>query len=246
MDHYISSGNDVLDSLCNGIESDVITTIYGPAGSGKTNFCIMLAVDVISSGKKVLYIDTDGSFSPERLRQIAEGRGLDYKVLLDSMLFYKPVTFQEQKGVFDKLKNIMTDSLGAVIVDSIAMLYRLEFGKSSDEIYGINRELGRQLSFLSEISRKKKIPILITNQVYSSFEEKDKINMVGGDILRYGSKCLIEIKPYKSMRRARLVRHRSLPEDKEVFFQITQEGAKIYEEQDRSSAPETESEKQVQ
>ncbi|MFP4117902.1 MAG: DNA repair and recombination protein RadB [Candidatus Woesearchaeota archaeon] len=235
MEHFLSSGNEVLDNLCMGIESDVITTIYGPAGSGKSNFCIMMAADVISRGKKVLYIDTDGSFSPERLKQIAEGKGLDYKEMLDSMLFYKPVTFQEQKGVFDKLKSIMTDTLGLVIVDSIAMLYRLEFGKSSDEIYGINRELGRQLSFLSEISRKKRIPILITNQVYSSFDEKDKINMVGGDILRYGSKCLIEIKPYKTVKKARLVRHRSLPQDKEVLFRITQQGVELVDN-DASSA----------
>ncbi len=234
MGHYTSSGNEVLDELCNGIENDVITTIYGPAGSGKTNFCIMLAVDVASKGKKVLYIDTDGSFSTERLKQVSVAKGLDHKEMLDRMLFYRPVTFQEQKGVFDKLKSLMTDTIGLVVVDSIAMLYRLEFGKSSEEIYGINRELGRQLSFLSEISRKKGIPILMTNQVYSSFEEKEKINMVGGDILRYGSKCLIEIKPYRNVRRARLVRHRSLPQDKEIFFRITQEGAEIVDSKEES------------
>ena len=240
MEHYISSGNEVLDKLCNGIENDVITTIYGPAGSGKTNFCILLSADVISKGKKVLYIDTDGSFSPERLKQISKGKNLDYTELLENMLFYKPVTFQEQKEVFDKLKNLMTDSLGLIIVDSIAMLYRLEFGKSSDEIYGINRELGRQLSFLSEISRKKRIPILITNQVYSSFEEKDKVNMVGGDILRYGSKCLIEIKPYRNIRKVRLVRHRSLPQDKEVYFKITQDGVEVVDDNQKTESPETE------
>ena len=240
MEHYISSGNEVLDRLCNGIESDVITTIYGPAGSGKTNFCILLSADVVSKGKKVLYIDTDGSFSPERLKQISKGKNLDYTELLENMLFYKPVTFQEQKEVFDKLKNLMTDSLGLIIVDSIAMLYRLEFGKSSDEIYGINRELGRQLSFLSEISRKKRIPILITNQVYSSFDEKDKVNMVGGDILRYGSKCLIEIKPYRNIRKVRLVRHRSLPQDKEVYFKITQDGVEVVDDNQKTESPETE------
>lgn len=235
MEHFISSGSPVLDELCNGIEKDVITTIYGPAGSGKTNFCILLAVDVIDKGKKVLYIDTDGSFSTERLRQITDARNMDLKSILDNLIFYKPVNFQEQKNVFDKLKDVSTDTLGLVIVDSIAMLYRLELGKNSEEIYGINRELGRQLSFLSEISRKKKIPIMITNQVYSSFEEKDKVNMVGGDILRYSSKCLVEIKPYKNARKARLVRHRSLPQDSEVSFKITQSGAELLK--DTNSEP---------
>lgn len=231
MDHFISAGNDVLNELCSGIEKDVITTIYGPAGSGKTNFCILAVVEAIQNSKKVVYIDTDGSFSVERLRQIAKARGLTPEDILEHVVFYKPTNFQEQKNVFDKLKSIISEKVGLIVVDSIAMLYRLELGKSSEEIYGINRELGKQLSFLSEIARTKNIPILVTNQVYSSFEEKDKVNMVGGDILRYSSKCLIELKQYKTMKKAVLMRHRSLPEQRQLLFVITEEGAEPIEEE---------------
>ncbi len=227
MSHFIPSGCSVVDGLCNGIERDVITTIYGPAGSGKTNFCIMASVETVEQGKKVLYIDTDGSFSPDRLRQIAEGKGASTEKILESMIFYKPVNFQEQKRVFDKLRELVSERIGLIVVDSIAMLYRLELGKNSEEVYGINRELGKQLSILSETARKQNIPVLITNQVYSAFEEKDKVNMVGGDILRYSSKCLIELKSYKNIKRAILVRHRSLPQDKEVAFKITGDGAEL-------------------
>jgi DNA repair protein RadB len=230
MNHFISAGNEVLNELCSGIEKDVITTLYGPAGSGKTNFCILAAVEAVSTGKKVVYIDTDGSFSVERLRQITESRDMKQEDILEQMIFYKPVNFQEQKAVFDNLKTSITEKVGLIIVDSIAMLYRLELGKSSEEIYGINRELGKQLSFLSEIARKKQIPILVTNQVYSSFEEKDKVNMVGGDILRYSSKCLIELKQYRTMKKAILMRHRSLPEQREALFTITNAGAELVDE----------------
>ena len=235
VEHFLSSGNEVLDNLCNGIEKDVITTIYGPAGSGKTNFCILAAVEFVKANKKVVYIDTDGSFSVERLRQIAESSSKSAKEILEHMSFYKPVNFEEQKSVFDKLKTMITDKVGLIIVDSIAMLYRLEMGKNSDDVYSINRELGKQLSLLSEIARKKHIPVLLTNQVYSSFEEKDKVNMVGGDILRYSSKCLIELKSFKTLRKGVLVRHRSFPTNREVIFKITQSGAEVVQSEDNNT-----------
>ncbi|MFW5852825.1 MAG: DNA repair and recombination protein RadB [Nanoarchaeota archaeon] len=229
-EHFISSGSNVLDNLCEGIEKDVITTIYGPAGSGKTNFCILTAVETVRNDKKVIYIDTDGSFSVERLRQISAAIGKKTEEIMQHMVFYKPVNFQEQKLVFDKLRTIISDKVGLIVVDSIAMLYRLEIGKNSEEVYNINKELGKQLSLLSEIARKKNIPILITNQVYSSFEEKEKVNMVGGDILRYSSKCLIELKSFKNSRKAMLIRHRSFPRDKEIIFKITESGAETIED----------------
>ena len=234
IEHFLSSGSPALDALCNGIEKDVITTIYGPAGSGKTNFCILASVDFVKKGKKVVYVDTDGSFSVERLRQIAESSSSTAKEIIEHMVFYKPVNFDEQKIVFDKLKTAISDNIGLVVVDSIAMLYRLEIGKSSDDVYSINKELGKQLSFLSEIARKKHIPILITNQVYSSFEEKEKVNMVGGDILRYSSKCLIELKLYKNARKAILIRHRSFPMNKEILFKITQSGTEVIDSEEQN------------
>lgn len=235
IEHFLSSGSSALDTLCSGIEKDVITTIYGPAGSGKTNFCILASVDFVKKGKKVIYIDTDGSFSVERLRQIAESSSSSAEEILEHMVFYKPVNFSEQKAVFDKLKTVIGESVGLIIVDSIAMLYRLEMGKNSEDVYSINKELGKQLSFLSEIARKKHIPILITNQVYSSFEEKDKVNMVGGDILRYSSKCLIELKSYKNARKAILIRHRSFPMNKEALFKITESGTEVITESENQN-----------
>lgn len=228
-DHFIPSGSEVLDSLCKGIERDVVTTIYGPAGSGKTNFAILASVSVVDSGKKVIYIDTDGSFSVERLKQIATAAGKDPKDILEQMVFYKPVNFKEQKVVFDKLRTGVNDSIGLIVVDSIAMLYRLELGKNADEVYDINRELGRQISYLSEIARKKNIPIFLTNQVYSAFDDRnrDKVQMVGGDILRYSSKCLIELQNYKTSKKALLKRHRSFPQGRENLFKIIEAGAEL-------------------
>lgn len=228
MDTKISTGSAALDWLLEGgYEREVITTIYGPAGSGKTNLCLIFAKQL--SDKKVIYIDTEGSFSLSRFRQLTE----DYKTALKNIVLLKPTTFPEQKKAFEQLKGLINKDIGAIIVDSIAMLYRLEIGQTK-KIYEVNKQLGAQLSALTEIARKNNIPILVTNQVYADFENKDKINIVGGDLLKYQSKCLIELQRTEKGRKAIVRKHRSIEEGKEISFIITDLG--IEEEQDEQSS----------
>lgn len=217
----VPTGSKILDKMLEGgYEKDVITTIYGPAGSGKTVLAMLCSINMARTGKKIIYIDTENSFSVERLKQIAP----DYKKILDNIVFLKPVSFEEQKKSFEKLKDLVNDKIGLIVVDTIAMLYRLELGQN-EEVYEVNRMLGKQISYLSEISRKKNIPVLITNQVYSNFEEKGKVNIVGGDILKYGSKCLIELQiTPQNNRRVILKKHRSIAQEKSIYLKIVQTG----------------------
>ena len=141
----ISTGSKILDNLLQGgYETDIITTIYGPAGSGKTNFCLLAAISTHKRNKKTIYIDTEGGFSLERLKQLTP----NWKKVLNNTVFLKPTTFSEQKQAFKKLKEITEKNIGLIIVDTIAMLYRLELG--NDKNQEINRELGRQLNHLVE------------------------------------------------------------------------------------------------
>ena len=221
----IPTGSKILDKLLDdGYEKDIITTIYGPAGSGKTNLCIMCAMNTAREGKKVIYIDTENNFSIERFKQICQSINQNYAKLLNNIVFLRPASFDEQKKTFEKLKDIVNDKIGLIIFDSVAMLYRLEIGKNED-VYDVNKALGMQLAYLKEIASKKHIPILITNQVYSDFEEKDKVNMVGGDLLRYASKCLLELQITPSgNRRCIIKKHRSIRENSEITFKIVEGG----------------------
>jgi DNA repair protein RadB len=218
----IATGSKILDKMLGGgYETDVINTIYGPAGSGKTVLAMLCCLGVARSGKKVIYIDTENSFSVERLKQIAP----DYEKILSNMVFLKPINFSEQKKAFEKLKNLVNDKIGLIVVDTIAMLYRIELGQKAAEFYDINSSLGKQISHLSGIARKKSIPILITNQVYADFEKKGQVKLVGGDILKYGSKCLIELQiTPQNNRRAILKKHRSIAQEKSIYFKIIQGG----------------------
>jgi len=225
----ISTGSLELNEFLNGgYEKDVITTYYGPAGSGKTNLCMIAAVDMARKGKKVIFIDTEGGFSVDRLRQLTDDS------VLKNILLLKATNFSEQQELFNKLLDEVNDeNLGLIIVDSIVMLYRLELGiareKANDKsILGINRSMSRQLRILNEIARKKLIPVIITDQVYADFiksgEQKEKkVHMVGGDLLKYWSKCIVELRINKDRRHAILRKHRSLPR-KDLSFYRTDKG----------------------
>jgi len=169
---------------------------------------------------KVIYVDTENNFSLDRLQQIAP----DYQKILSNIVLIKPTSFEEQKEGFEKLKKGLNDKTGLIVVDTIAMLYRLKLGKA-ENVYEVNRELGRQLSDLGEIAAKKKIPVIMTNQIYADLNKGEGVKIVGGDLLKYASKCLIELQALSSGNRRFILRkHRSIPSDKEFLFKIVEGG----------------------
>ena len=169
----ISSGSyDLNKWLHGGYEEDVITMIAGSPGSGKTNFAILVACSQAKKGNKVLFIDTEGGFSVDRVRQIV---GEGHEKYLENIILAEPVSFGDQKKLFVKiLERIKKEDIKLIIVDGMAMLYRLELGdaiqsKEDNKIKAVNREVAKQMRILAEIARNKNIPVLVTNQVYSEF-----------------------------------------------------------------------------
>ncbi|VVB79415.1 DNA repair and recombination protein RadB [uncultured archaeon] len=228
----ISAGSfDLNKFLYGGYETDIITTIYGPGGSGKTNLCMLVAVSQAKKGNKVIYVDTEGGFSSERVKQMLGKDPSLLEQVLQNIMILKPTSFEEQEEAFEQLlKHVKKGGISLIIIDSIAMLYRIELGdaiktEEVSEIQAVNRKLANQLRILNELSRKQNIPVIVTNQVYSSFvqnqdEKREKqYSMVGGDLLKYWSKCIIEVQNFRGRRSLKLRKHRSLPE-KELEFEI--------------------------
>ncbi len=206
-----------LDKLLDGgIDSDSVTNIYGPAGSGKTNICMLAARENFRNGGKTLYIDTETNFSFERARQI-EPRFEDF---MKSIFLKNVYTWKEQH---EAIKSLADMNVSLVIVDSLVALYRMEI---DDENYqSVNKQLSTQYSILAKLARNRKIPVLVTNQVYSS---EGKIEMTSRLISRYWPKTIIELKKTRGdNNRAAIIRkHRSLPEGRFVEFEITSSGLK--------------------
>lgn len=231
----ISAGSfDLNKWLYGGYERGVITMIAGSPGSGKTNFAILASCSQAKKGNKVIFIDTEGGFSIERVKQIT---GEEHEKILENILILNPTSFEEQKRIFLKLlEKVKKENTELIVVDGMAMLYRLEIGdavnmKDNSKIREVNREVANQMRILAEIARRQGIVIIITNQVYHDFlseEEwkkgvKPRTNIVGGDLFKYWSKTIIELKNENGKKRAILLKHRSLPQ-KELSFEIRNEG----------------------
>ncbi len=233
-DNKISTGSyDLNKWLYGGYEKGIITMIAGSPGSGKTNMAILVACSQAKKGNKVIFIDTERGFSTDRVKQIV---GENYTDILKNILLIEPSDFSEQKKFFATLSaQLKKEQVSLIIVDGMAMLYRLELGDariSGDEnIREINREVAKQMKLLAEISKNQDIPIIITNQVYSGFQSEEdwkkgiekETSIVGGDLFQYWSKCIIELKGNGAKRKAVLLKHRSLPQ-KEMGFEIRNEG----------------------
>jgi DNA repair protein RadB len=205
--------NKLLDG---GYEKGVITTIYGPGSSGKTNLLLMLLKN--ASLKKIIFIDTEGNFSVQRLKQLTE----DYEKVLDKTIFLKPTNFEEQTKAVEKLNVLLKQNIDCIIIDSITALYRAELREENAK--NINNSLASQIKTLLEISRKKEIPILMTAQVYADLENKDQVKITGGQTVKNMSKCLIELKKSGPNRIAVVQKHRSIKEGKSLVFKIVEKG----------------------
>ncbi len=167
----------------------------------------MAAIKYAKQGK-VIFLDSEDSFSIERVKQLCT----DYKKIINNILLLKIKNFDEQTKQFNKLKEIVKSSKAKLLIlDTIGMHYRVSLKKDP---HSTNKEMDRQLRMLNEIS--KEIPVLITNQVYHNFSGETR--MVGGDMVKNWSKCLIELK--KEPRKIILKK----PEQKEMFFKIEETG----------------------
>lgn len=219
----LETGCEPIDSLLNGgIEKGIITNVFGESGTGKTNFAVQVAAVVAENGGTVAYIDTEGGFSPERFAQIASEEALDNLFLRD------PLDFDQQEEAVDELVELVEEEdIELVVVDSAVSLYRLQV--NGDNASEINNRLSRQLSELSKIARKHTIPVIVTNQVYTSFDDEN-LELVGRDVPRYWSKCLLKVSEDDSVRKLKIEKHRSMPEGRSVRFQITDDGLESTDE----------------
>jgi DNA repair protein RadB len=222
--HKIPSNSSLDDLLDGGFEKGCVTQIYGSPSSGKSNVTLTLAVNVAKNNKKVIYMDTEGGISIDRIKQIA---GPYFSNVANNIMVLEPTDFLQQT---ENLRSIDVwlmkhhEEVDLIVLDSAVALYRVDDMKS----YKLSKELRKQIQLLSNIARKYDIAVIITNQIYNSFDEEgnNEVKAVGGDIIAYISKVIIQLERGEEInqRVATLKRHRSLPEGRQVCFSITSDG----------------------
>jgi DNA repair protein RadB len=216
-------GCDCLDNLLGGgFEAGAITEIYGEAGSGKTNMCLQLARNVILSGKKVIYIDSEG-LSRDRIQQIFGDR---YEDMVKSLLIFEPFDFEEQEAIIDKAVGLAmkNEDIGLLILDSATGHYRVELAKDQERTE--RRSFIAQITALLKLCRRRIIPVILTSQVYTDIE-RNEYKALGGHVLRHNCKVIIKLNrdlDVPGKREAVIMKHRAIAEGLKADFWLTGEG----------------------
>jgi DNA repair protein RadA len=234
-----STGSIALDDLLlGGIETQAVTEFYGEFGSGKSQICHTLcatarqpiAVGGLDGG--VIYIDTEGTFRPERVEQIARARGLDPSQILKSVAVCKIYNSSHLELIIKDLGKYINDfKAKLVVIDSIISLHRAEFagrGTLADRQQRLNNML-HKLVRLTEIYN---IAIVITNQVQSSPDTffGDPTKAAGGNVLGHASTYRIYLRKSGENRVAKMIDSPYHPYS-ETRFTVNEKGTDDIEEQ---------------
>ena len=180
----ISTGCKGLDRFLGGYGEEV-TLIYGPSASGKTTMTLQAAVNQAEQGNKVLYLDTEGGFNTDRIKDINPDTNV-----LDNIIVITLNEFMEQRIIFRKLKSIVEKGkISLVVVDTIGMHYRLFIQENS---YGANACLKKQFRILNEIVKDLKVPVIVANQVSSNVDSWG-VKPTGGNITLNSCQKWIEL-----------------------------------------------------
>jgi DNA repair protein RadB len=225
---HVQTGCISLDKLLGGgFPAEAVSLVYGEAETGKTSLAIQCAVNCARRGIKSLFIDTDGTFSYERLSQIAE---CDYEEISPLMIIIRPTTFQEQSKAVDQLEKIITKQFGLIIVDTLTSLYRIEFDEPK-ETYAANRELNRQLAVLTQIAKTCGTAVLAISQVRSvPFGEGVELKPVATRVLNYWSDVVLDMKQTGQTRVIKVLRekHPKIKGTGFVYVKIEKAGISDY------------------
>lgn len=201
----LSTGSSALDTLLQGgIETGSITELYGEFRTGKTQICHTLCVTAqlpMSQGGgegRALYIDTEGSFRPEKLKAIAERFGMDPQDVLDNVAFARAHNSEHQMELLTAAAAMMSDSRYVLmIVDSATALFRTDF-TGRGELAERQQKLAQFLRALTNLATTYGIAVVITNQVTAdpggSMFIKDNSKPIGGNIIAHASTTRLKLR----------------------------------------------------
>jgi len=185
----IPSGIPSLDRLLGGgFHKAALNLIYGEANTGKTTLLLTTTFYHLQHNKSanVVYLDIDNKLNAVRLEQIARSQGAN---LLKRIRLYTPKNYRNQGDVFEHLPVLSNQDI--LVIDSITGLYRGET-EDSKKTFAVNKELNRQLGYLTEINKTTGSTIMLTGQVRSKIDTM-QIEPVARRLLEYWSNTIIRL-----------------------------------------------------
>lgn len=235
----VSTGSHALDELIGGgVESGSLSEFFGEYRTGKTQIMHQLCVNVQKSVEEggmnggALYIDTESTFRPERIVQMANGQGMDYKKVLKNITYARAYNSDHQVILIkDAPRIIMEHNIKLIIVDSVITHFRSEFiGRGT--LARRQGMLNLHLHNLHRLAEIYNIPVVITNQVQSKPDTLfgDPNQAAGGHILAHAGTIRVYLKKGKGDERiAKMIDSPNLPQG-EAVFAIHEDGIKDVDE----------------
>lgn len=233
--YCITTGSKNLDNLLGGkgVETKSMTEAFGAYGSGKSQLGFALAINVQlplnmggANGKAVI-IDTEGTFRPDRIKQMAEAMGANPEKILKNILVARALNSDHQILLIEKIGEMIKEGepIKLLIIDSLTAHFRAEFtgrGQLADR----QQKLNRYLHTLTRLAEQHNMAIYVTNQVMANpaMMFGDPTTAVGGHIVGHAAQFRIYLRRgKKDSRVAKMIDSPNLPENEAVFF-ITADG----------------------
>lgn len=243
-----TGSEEVNELLGGGVESQCITEFYGEFGSAKTQMALQLAVNIQlpdngvdtdtadeedeestnttpvdtdeSTGNGVIFIDTEDTFVPERVKQMAEAKGLDPEKVLDNIFVARAYNSDHQILLAEEAQDIARENdIGLIVVDSLTAQFRSDYvgrGQLADR----QQKLNQHMHTLQRLANTYNAAVVVTNQVMANPGQLfgDPTTAIGGHIISHNSAFRIYLRKSKKDKRiARLVDCPYLPEGEAVF-----------------------------
>jgi len=240
----LTTGSKMLDELLGGgLETQTITEFYGEYGSGKSQMCHQLCVNVQlppergGLGGAALYVDTENTFRTERIVQMAKHLGLDPEEVVKNIIFAEAYTSDHQMFLVDNADKVVKENgIRLIIMDSLTSHFRSEY-LGREMLAERQQKLNKHLHKLIRLARAFNAVAVVTNQVMAKPDVffGDAVHPVGGHIVAHTSHTRVFLRKSARgpVRISRLVSSPYLPEGEGVF-KITENGIEDVTEEDKT------------
>ncbi len=232
---YITTGSKNLNELLGGkgVESKSITEAFGAYGSSKTQLALTIAVNVqlpTENGGingKCVFIDTEGTFRPQRIKQIAEGIGANPEKVLKNILVARAFNSDHQMLLLEKVAEMIKNGepIKLMIIDSLTAHFRAEYS-GRGQLADRQQKLNRYMHDLMKLAETHNLAVYVTNQVMANPAQLfgDPTTAIGGNIVGHASTYRMYLRRGKQGSRvAKLIDSPNLPDNEAVFF-VTDKG----------------------
>jgi DNA repair protein RAD51 len=228
----ITTGSSGIDAILRGgIETGSITEIIGEFKAGKTQFChtlcitAQLPVSLGGAAGKVVYIDTEGTFRPERIVEIAERYNMNPEIALGNIVVARAYNSDHQISLLTEAANVMASGarFAMIIVDSATGLFRSDYS-GRGELADRQQNLSKFLRLLQRISDEFGAAVVITNQVIAnvdtgSFMPGPTSKPAGGHVMAHACQTRLMLRKGAGDKRiCKVFDSPNLPETEAIFF----------------------------